>query len=288
MAAIVASAKTARSPVEADVEVERRRRRGVDRLAHPLDDVCRRLRREHAERRDLGIASGDPADGPLRGEQRAAVVAVAVVRQILPESAETFRDPDRVSAGVSHPGGHDQHVGRVLVEQRVGAEAQLAGVGGPHDVVDTDGRRRRQPNVAGFEALVRARKDFLVPRKGITQAHQENRPAGHARGIDVAIEGHGDPRNQVEPIEPVQDGEVLALRHLDRAVLRHREIHPPGGVLRVIRDREAIRRERAALGRPEVEEGMNAAGRAGGDRAERRSGCTASRNQKQSAKDTHV
>ena len=257
-------------------------------VAHPLDDVRRRLRREHAERRDLDIAGGDPADRPLRGEKRAAVVAVAVVRQILAEVAEAFSDADRVAVGVSHPGRHDQHVGRVLVERLVGAEAQLAGVGGPHDVVDTDGGRRRQPNVAGVEALVLARKDFLVPRKRITQAHQEDRLVGDARGIDVAVEGHRDPRIQVEPIELVQDGDVLALRHLDGAVLRHREIHPPRGVLLVIRDREAIRRERAALRRAEVEEGMNAAGRAGGVRAERRTGCTASRNQKQSAKDTHV
>ena len=52
----------------ADVEVERRRRRGVHRRAHPLDDVRRRLRREDAERRDLDTAAADPADGPLRGE----------------------------------------------------------------------------------------------------------------------------------------------------------------------------------------------------------------------------
>ena len=127
-----------------------------------------------------------------------------------------------------------------------------------------------------------------MPRKGVAQAHQEDRPAVDARGIDIAIEGNRDPRHHVEPIELVQDGDVLALRRLGGAVLRHREIHPPRGVLRVIRHREAIRRERTALERAEVEERTNAAGPGGGDRAERRSGCTASRNQKQSAKETHV
>ena len=141
----------------------------------------------------------------------------------------------------------------MLVERLVGAEAQLAGVGSPHDVVDTDGSRLRQPNVAGVEVLVVARKDFLVPRQGIPQTHQEDRLVGDARGIDVAVEGNRDPRIQVEPIELVQDGDILALRHLDGTVLRHREIHPPRGVLLVIRDREPIRGERAALERAQVE-----------------------------------
>ena len=92
------------------------------------------------------------------------------MRQILAEVAEALGNADRVTAGIAHLSRHDQDVGRVLVERLVGAEAQLAGLGGPHDVVDTDGGRRRQPNVPGVEVLVLACEDFLVPRKGITQA----------------------------------------------------------------------------------------------------------------------
>ena len=51
--AISTSAKTARCAGLAGVEVERRRRRRVDRLAHALDDVCCGLRREHGQRGDL-------------------------------------------------------------------------------------------------------------------------------------------------------------------------------------------------------------------------------------------
>jgi hypothetical protein len=65
-------------------------------------------------------------------------------------------------------------------------------------------------------------------------------------------------------------------------------MHPPRGVLLVIRDREAIRRERGALRGAEVEEGMNAAGRAGGNRLKRRKADTASRNQKETTKARHV
>jgi hypothetical protein len=92
------------------------------------------------------------------------------MRQVLAEVAEAFRDADRGAVAVSHPGRHDQDVGRVLVERHVGAEAQLASVGGPHDVVDPDGRPR-QWNVAGVEVLVLPCEDCLVPRQGIAQAH---------------------------------------------------------------------------------------------------------------------
>jgi hypothetical protein len=210
------------------------------------------------------------------------------VREILAEVGEAFSDADRVAAGVPHAGRHDEGVGCVLVERHVGAEAQLAGLGAPYELVDAHGSRPLEANVAGVEALVFARKDFHVPRKRITQAHQEDRLARDARGIDVAVEGNRDPRTRVEPIELVQDSDVLAFRRLGGAVHRHREIYPPGGVLLVIRDCEAIRGEWAALRRTEVKEGMNGAGRSGGDRVERRSAHTASRNQRQSAKATHT
>jgi len=73
--------------------------------------------------------------------------------------------PDRMAVGVLHPGGHDEQVARVLVEQFVRLGVQRVRRRIPDDLVDAD-----------HLAPVAAQR--------VAQPHQEDRVAAHTGRID--------------------------------------------------------------------------------------------------------
>jgi hypothetical protein len=222
-------------------------------------DMREGLRGEHAHRGHSDVLEDTP-NRPLGGEQRPAIVAVVVMRKVLAVAPEALGHADGATSGVTYAGRDDERVRRVRVQRDVRPEAQLARGRVPHDVVDAHDGVRRNLHGRRVEALVVPLPYRRVPRERVAEIQQENRARRHAGGIDLAVERHRHPGLEVEPVEVVEDRAVLTFGRIRSAVTRHRQNHPPRGVLIGIGHREAVRRKRASVRRAQVEERCDRAG----------------------------
>src|SRR5205823_4272429 len=92
--------------------------------------------------------------------------------------------------------------------------------------------------VVGFDARALASRcaaDHRVP-----EAHEED-VLFHRIQVDFAAERDRDARPRVEAVELVDEPRLDARRLIRVAVVRHRQVHPLAGVLRLIGYGEAVR-----------------------------------------------
>src|SRR5262249_34317834 len=81
---------------------------------------------------------------------------------------------------------------------------------------------------------------------------------GYRREVDRPVEWNGEARLEVEPVERVDDSQILAIRRPSRAV-GHGHIDSPPWVLTAIRYREPITGKRPGGWRRKIEERVNPA-----------------------------
>src|SRR6516165_3964606 len=74
--------------------------------------------------------------------------------------------------------------------------------------------------------------------------------------VDGAVKGDGQARLEVEAVQGVQQLRVLVVGEVRRGVGQG-QVHPPPGVLRGVRDREAVAGERAGCRRGKVKYGVD-------------------------------
>src|SRR4030095_13593082 len=135
--------------------------------------------------------------------------------------------------------GDDDGIATSLVEQSVGLDVERIRFGVPDHLV--------------YAHLVSSR---IRARKVALESNQKDVLAVDAGRIDGRIEGNRDACLQPEPVQSINDVQVLAVRDL-YAAIRIRQVHPPSGVLVCVRNREQVARERAGVPPREVESRHN-------------------------------
>ena len=229
-----------------DIEVHRRRGRGLD-LPHDLGQVGRRaLRGEQAGRDHLVLAGADCAHRvaqvtPVFAVRAAVGLAGVVVVLIVLVVTAVLEFP---AGRVAHAAGHDQHVTRMLGQQFVGLEHQRLAGRVPQDLVDA--------NLLSETART----------LGAAQVHQVDRVAGDGGDVDVARERHRDARLGREAVQGVDDADVVAVAHPHRTVGLG-QVDSPVGVVRPVAHREAVAGERPGRGVGGVEADGDAVGQHG-------------------------
>jgi len=141
--------------------------------------------------------------------------------------------------------GDDEGIAGVLVEQLVGLDVQRGRERVPDHLVDAN----------DLPAVV-------VAIECIAQTDQEHALTIHRVHINRAVEGHRQPGLKVEPVQFVENGNVLAVRNIHRTV-GVGQVDPPIGVLGSVGDGEAVRGEGTGRGGVQLEQGVDAAVRRG-------------------------
>ena len=123
----------------------------------------------------------------------------------------------------------------MLVEKLVRLDVKRVREGVPHDLIDAD------------DAMAIVTIFIVAIALEALEADQKHRLAGHGRYVDRAIEWDRQPRFDVEAVEGVDHGEVVALG-LAHSAVGNRQVDSPLRVMARVSDRELIAWERATSG----------------------------------------
>jgi len=127
-----------------------------------------------------------------------------------------------------------------LVEKLVRLDVKRVREGVPHDLIDADDAMA----IVTIFIVAIAHKGCIAIA---LEADQKHRLAGHGRYVDRAIEWDRQPRFDVEAVEGVDHGEVVALG-LAHSAVGNRQVDSPLRVMARVSDRELIAWERATSG----------------------------------------
>src|SRR5262249_43266775 len=123
-------------------------------------------------------------------------------------------------------------------------DMQRVGKSIPDHLVDPD---NSTTTVIAVLAATLASTVILTMVQRAAKADEKDRVAGDRGRIDDPVERDREPRLEVEAVQSVDDGEILAVR-LTHGAVGQGQVDASSGVLTVIGDGEPVARKRACCG----------------------------------------
>src|SRR5436305_925008 len=224
--------------VDAQIKGGRRSGSGLDLVAYSLQRGAYACSGENAGRHNIFAADMrnlfeeivfERILQDLAVELQLQVFGLAKI-QVVVKILKVVRNLDRITGGVMHAIGDNQHIAGVLVEMLVRFDKKRKRGRVPDHLVNADNARR---------AIRRAEQ--------VSQPHQENSIAVDGIRINGAVERDRQPGLIIEAVQLVEERDIKTIRRISGAVGR-RQVYTQKGVLAEVHYCKAVAGKRRLRG----------------------------------------